>query len=284
MSVFKGIKSIVGGFFKVLAYLFVTLGLWLPTLYIIVFLVLVGVSPRLSLHGATLAVFCVGLGIAVVGGLAIAMRMHARGKKKASRLPAEAAQPESLRDKKRKKKKDEADGRETQPVGQDSVAANNSAYGYSGYAYPPQYPYPPMPPQNSYRASEPSIPDDRSDLQRKYFSEDSNRYAPPKSPEPTMPEAYGRTASPMREDKPYSESDLGANELWRRLTGAEVPDEQPLVFRTRRDENLYVYEYSDRYQYWRQTKAGMVLEETEYKKPISPRDDDNRKQKSSVGR
>lgn len=77
------------------------------------------------------------------------------------------------------------------------------------------------------------------------------------------PLSYGKTMTRTQEFA--ADSRLGADELWRRLSGADVPDEQPLLFRTRRDPDLFVYEYSDRYQYWRRTKVGMVLEQTEYK-------------------
>ena len=68
-----------------------------------------------------------------------------------------------------------------------------------------------------------------------------------------------------------ADSKFDSEELWRRLSGADVPDEKPLVFRTRKDPDLYVYEYSDRYQYWRRTGAGMVFESTEWKKKETKR-------------
>ena len=133
----------------------------------------------------------------------------------------------------------------------------------------PQYAQP-QPSQPSY-ATQPQQPpqQNNADLEKKYFSGNDN----------SQPERYERTvsfdsdeaAARSTDSERSTEYSLGTDELWRRLTGSDVPDEQPLVFKTRRDPDLYVYEYSDRYQYWRRTPQGMVFERTEYK-PV-----DNRK-------
>lgn len=263
MGFFRVVKSIFRGIAKAFAYIFVTLGLWLPALYSIVYLVAVGVSDRFAMKGATLAIFCVGLGITAVGGLALAMKMYTRRKAKRAEAPTAEEKPAKKKKSKREEAPDEhADAPYSQP-GQPYYP-----YPYPPYPYPPQsqpYSQPQSQPYAAYSQPQQTTPQrDTSDLERKYFDNvypSRNENEQPR----TIPEEYGRTASRSDEQRPRSESDLGADELWRRLTGAEVPDEQPLVFRTRRDENLYVYEYSDRYQYWRSTKAGMVLESTEYK-------------------
>ncbi len=43
-------------------------------------------------------------------------------------------------------------------------------------------------------------------------------------------------------------------------------DEIPMVFALRSDSNVYVYEYSDRLEYYRNTPGGMIRRNVEYKK------------------
>lgn len=137
--------------------------------------------------------------------------------------------------------------------------------GYNTQPTPPQQNYN-VPPQSYGAVNNPR--QNNADLEKKYFSDNGN----------SQPERYERTVSFDSDEAAARNSDsersteysLGTDELWRRLTGSDVPDEQPLVFRTRRDPDLYVYEYSDRYQYWRRTPQGMVFERTEYK-PVDTR-------------
>ena len=49
--------------------------------------------------------------------------------------------------------------------------------------------------------------------------------------------------------------------------GAQNTSEAPMVFALRSDPSLYVYEYSDKLEYYRHTPTGMMLCNIEYKKP-----------------
>ncbi len=327
----KVITAICDGVAKVFSFIFGTLGLWLPTVYAVVFLVACGLSD-VPISGRLSVLFYCGLVLTVVLGFAFSMWLRSVRKKRdleAGNIPER---------KKKKKYKDVGAISEnnsyapyqSMPASRGGVpngyANPNSSYGYSqgnnyappppqyggNYSMPPQgYAPPPpaqsggymqnsaMPPQSSYgqggysggyapqngyvqnnaqnsyaqtapAQSRPVQNEDNSDLERKYFS---NKPAP-------EPERFERTVSFDSDDavkkaygmqdekearKKSTEYSLGTDELWRRLTGTDVPDEQPLVFRTRKDPDLYVYEYSDRYQYWRRTRHGMVLDKTEFK-------------------
>ena len=122
---------------------------------------------------------------------------------------------------------------------------------------------PPQTPLSDYVPGRTAAQADTSDLDRKYLGKEAAnntvQYARTASfDDRDEPLSYGRTMSKTEERA--ADDRLGADELWRRLSGTDVPDEQPLVFRTHRDPDLFVYEYSDRYQYWRRTKTGMVFE------------------------
>lgn len=324
----KVITAICDGVAKVFSFIFGTLGLWLPTVYTVVFLVACGLSD-VKISGRLSVLFYCGLVLSVVLGFAFSMWLRSNRKKRA----IESGEIHERGKKKKNKDKAPVSGvnsyapYQSAPASYNGVpdghANPNASYGYShgNYMPPPQYPpngysaphqgytAPPpaqsggymqngaMPQQGNYQQgaysggyapnnvqngyqngyaqsvpaqSRPAERTDNSDLERKYFS---NKPAP-------EPERFERTVSFDSDDavkkaygipdekearKKSTEYSLGTDELWRRLTGTDVPDEQPLVFRTRKDPDLYVYEYSDRYQYWRRTRSGMVLDKTEFK-------------------
>ncbi len=87
---------------------------------------------------------------------------------------------------------------------------------------------------------------DNSDLDRKYFDV-----------KPTEIDVSERKSAAI----------LRAEQRLNNATG-----EQPLVFATRADENLFIYEYSNRLEYWRKTNDGMVFERSEQKEiPVMER-------------
>lgn len=291
----KCIRTIVDGIVNVLAFLLVSLGLWLPTLFTVGFFIGCGATGT-QLTGGVRAGYWVGLGITALSGVALAVYLRKRKKERAAEKGVVAAQSSQ-------KKKNKRQG--------DAVQTNGQANGYANMqAAPPQYmpygtPYPQngyVPPQQPYAPpGQPYVPPvqqtppvyssgvgygaqtslsdyapgriaaqaDTSDLDRKYLGKETAnntvQYARTASfDDRDEPLSYGRTMSKTEERA--ADDRLGADELWRRLSGTDVPDEQPLVFRTHRDPDLFVYEYSDRYQYWRRTKTGMVFEYAEYKK------------------
>ena len=306
----KALKVIFGGIAKVVGYLMGTLGLWFPALFTVVFFITCFATDT-ALSNKIMAIYYCGLGFTAVGGLALAMYLHNRQKRKNASAPMTAPPPEREEKAAKSRKKNKRETGREEPVPPPYANGTYAPYppqyappsgGYMQDGYFPRYDYgePPIPqqmayaqqtqqPQRQYREKEYAQPvrrADVSDLERKYFSESANtvareetRYGRTVTPDaPTVPTSYGRTGdrdgqsataaygrTVSRDEQTSSSYALGAEELWRRLSGADVPDEQPLLFRTRKDPDVYVYEYSDRYQYWRRTKTGMVLERTEYK-------------------
>lgn len=269
----KILKAIFGGIAKVIGYIMVTLGLWLPTLFTAAFFIVCAILNT-ELSKGIMAIFYCGLGFTAVGGLAIAMWRHKRLKAKAknvkskqARSARKASASESYagsdeRGSRERPYYDVADvsertyGRATSYGRTDEP---EQTYGRTVEREPVSYSRTDERERNSYGSTgeRPSSyartveRDDYSDLDRKYFG----KSRPASSSERRDHDSYEGSSS------------IDADALWRRLSGADVPDEQPLMFRTRTDPDVYVYEYSDRYQYWRRTKAGMMLERTEFKKP-----------------
>lgn len=249
----KFFKTVFGGIAKAIGYVMVTLGLWLPSLFTVAFFIICAVT-KTDLSKGIMAVFYCGLGFTAVGGLAIAMWRHKRLKQRAAkekknkRSAVVRPEPQPSYDKRSERtstpyrRTDERENSYGSPVSYGRTDEREDGYG-GGYSYGRTVERE----QPSY--SRAAAPRDYSDLDRKYFGGEA----------------------PRRSDGEYrsyeGDSALDADALWRRLSGADVPDEQPLMFRTRTDPDVYIYEYSDRYQYWRRTKAGMMLERTEFKKP-----------------
>ena len=254
----KVMKAIFGGIFSFLSYIFISLGLWLPAVYSIVYFVACGASGT-TLGGKVLVGYFVGLGITAVGGIVIAMLMSKRRKIKEA-----TAQPENEPVKKEKKRKwKETESSASQPA---QTQPNQPVQPqYVPYPYPYPYPYPPahdgvasMPPQSS----EPLPPQYNAPV------------TPPQPDNPTLHSYQPVQTPPPQNSEPekitetlasYNSVDATETKTDGRVKVDESNDERPMVFRTRRDPNVFVCEYHDRFQYWRRTRSGMILERTEYK-------------------
>ncbi len=75
-----------------------------------------------------------------------------------------------------------------------------------------------------------------------------------------MPDPVGGEFVP-----PVNPDALMRDRLERRLMGT-YSEETPMIFATRRDPNIIVYEYSDRLKFFRKTKRGLIHISTEFKK------------------
>ncbi|MDE7395125.1 MAG: hypothetical protein K2M95_03275 [Clostridiales bacterium] len=243
------ILFILGGIVKTVSYLMVTLGLWLPSLFAVAFFITVAVM-NVPLSSRVMAVFYGGLAFTLAAGIGLAMayapslkqRRAEKKLKQKQKLKAVRAKVSAL---------DRA--QEEAPAPKERTVRNESAYRMQESMSAPLVTAEttatkPSAATMQYAQYAPPVEDDYSDLHRKYFSD-----TPKSTPE----------KNDMSEE---------AQRLWARLSGAEIPDEQPLVFRMRSDENVFVYEYSDRYQYWRRTATGMHLEHTQYKTAKTPAD------------
>lgn len=290
------LRAIGAGIVKVSALLLVSFGLWLPALFTVAFFIVCAVRG-IHFGGGAAAVFWCGLGITAVAGVTLALHRKQKQMMRGGVVPASSEK--NAESKRERKRKDKSGGAPTENANENAYAP----YGYmppQGYMQQPVYMQPPVymqqppvyaqppvygspaqaqpsfayapqqqPPAPRYAPETPPANDTR-DLQYKYFGDVPNTAT---ATVPTGEQAYGQSAwrasgdaSGLAPQANASEADM----LWRRLSGG-LPDEQPLIFRTRRDPDVFVYEYSDRYQYWRRTKSGMLLEQTEYKQNPSRR-------------
>ena len=124
--------------------------------------------------------------------------------------------------------------------------------------------------------------DDFSDLRKKYFGDENAKDETPTAPSANnMPagdnnpnkNSYGDILSQsgfstQRESEGYlssrSPDALSREHLERRLMGCET-EEKPMVFASRRDPNIIIYEYSDRLKFYKKTKRGLIHVSTEFK-------------------
>ena len=268
---------IFDGIAKILAFLLISLGLWLPAVYSVAYFVICGMSD-ITLKGSAVVIYWCGLALSAVMGFMLSVYIRGRFKRK-NTVVAQAPQE-------KKKKKNRVTEEPVQnfanmnsqgyippnqyppqpPFGQPNMYSQ-PPYAQNYYAPPPPYAQGYMPPQQPYapppETAKPSTRD-TGDLERKYFDRPQRYERTASFDEDSLTQSYGKTMT--KTEQRAADSKFDSDELWRRLSGADVPTEQPLVFRTRKDPDLYVYEYSDRYQYWRRTNTGMVFENTEYKK------------------
>ena len=255
--ILKVLKAIFGGIFKVLSYIFITLGLWLPAVYSIVYFVVVGTTEASFANHDVLVGYFIGLGISAALGLIIAMLMSKRRK----RLKAGDSEEEQKPAKSGRRAKGTEENVTEQPVQPQ----------YIPYPYPYPYPYPPA--QDFAQPPHESQPHEPQPQPQNNFSVTSPQHEPQlqsyqpvnQTPPPqtlsSAPQSGAAADTFISYESPRGET-LKADG---RTKVDESEEERPMVFRTRRDPNVFVCEYSDRFQYWRRTRAGMILERTEYK-------------------
>lgn len=286
-AVIKAIASLVAGIVKGCVWILLHLGMWIPALYALTYLgICLFTGTRLT--GIVLTTFFFGLGVAIAGGLLFALYQRSRKKSKRITAPPPRVKKESPKTKYR--------GGLKKTAATDKIAVQAKAYeaydDFASAAEEPQY----VAAGGAYRNRDAET---ERVLSQKYLTP-----APPVAAtkafgvgagniEPSAEELFTSTDSRAnllgadveiktesaalrqemrnadRTDYDYQaekrEDRLGADRLWQRLEGAKKPEERPLVFRTRSDPNVYVYEYSDRLQYWRRSRKGMTLLGTEYK-------------------
>ena len=229
-------KKVFGWIFKFLSYIFISLGLWLPAVYSIVYFVVVGSTSATFAGGVKIGYF-VGLGITGVGGIVLAMMMKNR---RENRAEGGESAPKPL---KKKKKRGEEES-ETQPVQPPQPQ-------YIPYPYPQYYPVanPYDMPQN-YAQTQTAAPQNN---------------APVTSHQPDNPDLLSYHPVQTLSPEPASNEHAKPESEIVRTKINDDQSEKPMVFRTRRDPNVFVCEYSNRYEYWRRTHSGVQLEHTEYK-------------------
>ena len=307
----KAIKFLVDGFASVCAFLLVTLGLWLPAVYSLLFLIICAIAG-IKLQGGVITLYIIGLVLTFAGAVAISVFRYNRKKKK-NKKPSRRAQTNV-----RSVKKSEYAGGKNKAADycyDDGYYPQDDSYADNSYANV-------QPTQESVtsepRTSESMTPesvtfgqayappseekenivskaknelysqnkdykyDDFSDLRKKYFGDENAKDETPTAPSANnMPagdnnpnkNSYGDILSQsgfstQRESEGYlssrSPDALSREHLERRLMGCET-EEKPMVFASRRDPNIIIYEYSDRLKFYKKTKRGLIHVSTEFK-------------------
>ncbi|MDE6398842.1 MAG: hypothetical protein K2L51_05930 [Clostridiales bacterium] len=220
----KIILRIFDGIAKILAFLLVSCGLWLPALFCAAFFIGCAATGT-RFGGGISALFWCGLGFTAMLGIGLAVFFRSKRKQKANANAAAQSAPVAektrKRDRKRNKKEENVatQAQPAQPVpppypygGYDPYRnAYANPYTQGGYP-PPAYPYPPQgqsyAPDNAgtppvyANTAPPRAENDRRDLDRKYFGGDAPRAATAQ-PDPT-PAHYERTASYDHDVTPLS--------------------------------------------------------------------------------
>ena len=281
----RALKFIVDGFASVCAFLLVTLGLWLPAVYSLLFLVVCAIAG-IKLQGVVITFYIIGLVITFSGAVGISyIRYNAKRKSKKRSARNAQANVRSVkksefapRDYESGYDAREYDAQKYEPQGYETrefTQAQDGIYSQSavsGQTAPTdaQQPLPnteqPAEKQNAVSAAKSELYgkndykyEDFSDLRKKYFGDGNEADVTP-SESCLRPYSQGGEFVP-----PTNPDALMREQLERRLMGT-FSEEQPMVFATRRDPNIIVYQYSDRLKFFTKTKRGLVHISTEYKK------------------
>lgn len=276
----KALKFLIDGFASVCAFLLVTLGLWLPAVYSLLFLIVCAIAG-IKLQGTVITLYIVGLVLTFSGSVAISV-FRARRKKRSKRGSARAVQTNV----KSVKKSDYADYADYSDRRAERYESDGASDYYQSEPAPvtealPQSHEPPRSATASsakselYENKKEFKYDDFADLRKKYFGDENASDVLPATQQSKAPaDSYGGVLS----ESGFSQSResygflpeiphdaLSREHLERRLMGIET-EEKPMIFATRRDPDVIVYEYSDRLKFFRKTKRGLIHISTEFKK------------------
>ncbi len=277
-SIISFITFIVEGLAKAVVFLMSTLGLWIPALFCLLFLIVCAVTQTAFAEVA--GIFYVGLALSCLVSLAIMVYQVLRSREK-KHLEKNGIAPKSLKKEKKKREKNQPapDTRFITPNTVEPYAQQNyppQGYAQPGYVqqnYPPQgyaqpgyvqQNYPPQgygQPQNTDYGSGPGnyVREGAYGARQESVSGGNfGGYVPPSSPgkeEKTGEESLFEQAkrSMRAEFAGYNPPSAAESQY----SGGADYDEKPIgVFRTRSDPRILIYEYADRYDFWRRNDAG----------------------------
>ena len=252
-SIISFITFIVEGLAKAVVFLMSTLGLWIPALFCLLFLIVCAVTQTAFAEVA--GIFYVGLALSCLVSLAIMVYQVLRSREK-KHLEKNGIAPKSLKKEKKKREKN-------QPAPDTRFITPNTVEPYAGQNYPPQgYAQPGYTqPQNADYGSGPG----------NYVREGAYGARAESLPGGNFG-GYVPPSSPGKEEKAGEESlfEQAKRSMRAEFAGYNPPssaesqysggadyDEKPIgVFRTRSDPRILIYEYADRYDFWRRNDAG----------------------------
>lgn len=283
-AIISFLTFIVEGIARAVVFLLSTLGLWIPALFCLLFVIICAVTQTAFAEVA--GIFFVGLALSVVLALSITVARVLRKREK-KHLEKNGMAPRSLKRKKDKNKSKSDNPPQSQFISPNIVQPNVPSgyapvmqqgyypYGYYGGGYSQQpYGAPPAPGYNAQPGYN-NAPG--------YNAQPGYNNAPGYNAQPGYNNASGYNAQPGYNGY---HSDAGADNGGGRETGESMFEqakrsmraefagynppspqqdvtpsddarEKPLgIFRTRSDPSILIYEYADRLDFWRRTDGG----------------------------
>ena len=283
-AIISFLTFIVEGIARAVVFLLSTLGLWIPALFCLLFVIICAVTQ--TAFAEVSGIFFVGLALSVVLALSITVARVLRKREK-KHLEKNGMAPRSLKRKKDKNKSESDNPPQSQFISPNIVQPNVPSgyapvmqqgyypYGYYGGGYSQQpYGAPPAPGYNAQPGYN-NAPG--------YNAQPGYNNAPGYNAQPGYNNASGYNAQPGYNGY---HSDAGADngggsetgesmfEQAKRSMRAEFAGynppspqqdvtpsddarEKPLgIFRTRSDPSILIYEYADRLDFWRRTDGG----------------------------
>ena len=283
-AIISFLTFIVEGIARAVVFLLSTLGLWIPALFCLLFVIICAVTQ--TAFAEVSGIFFVGLALSVVLALSITVARVLRKREK-KHLEKNGMAPRSLKRKKDKNKSKSDNPPQSQFISPNIVQPNVPSgyapvmqqgyypYGYYGGGYSQQpYGAPPAPGYNAQPGYN-NAPG--------YNAQPGYNNAPGYNAQPGYNNASGYNAQPGYNGY---HSDAGADNGGGRETGESMFEqakrsmraefagynppspqqdvtpsddarEKPLgIFRTRSDPSILIYEYADRLDFWRRTDGG----------------------------
>ena len=278
-AIISFLTFIVEGIARAVVFLLSTLGLWIPALFCLLFVIICAVTQTAFAEVA--GIFFVGLALSVVLALSITVARVLRKREK-KHLEKNGMAPRSLKRKKDKNKSKSDNPPQSQFISPNIVQPNVPSgyapvmqqgyypYGYYGGGYSQQpYGAPPAPGYNAQpgynnapgynaqpgynNASGYNAPSGYNNAQPGYNGYHSDAGADNGGGRETGESMFEQAKRSMRAEfagynPPSPQQDV---------TPSDDAREKPLgIFRTRSDPSILIYEYADRLDFWRRTDGG----------------------------
>ncbi len=245
------------GIFKIIGFLLFKVGMWMPALFTILFFIVLGITG--TEFALVSGLFWFGLIATALIGVILAIVFAV--KKITKKKPAENNRANQQQVKKTDSEEAKSEEQPPQPVVQPQAPYPYQAPAFAPYPPPYQYYQPPYyaPPQESAPQEAQQTP--------------PSQPAPPQPAQPYQaPVSPQRTASDLQERSSFDRNfRMPTRERSERADFARRPsfevkrEETPRIYRTRKDPNILIYDYSDRVEFYRKTESGLNYLYTERK-------------------
>ena len=229
-AIFKILKTVLDAVFKFLAWLLLTLGLWIPLLYTLLFVIVAALSEIPLSQAAT--PFFIGLFVSLIASMLFSFYLSGGRRRKKKQNAAPVAGMDKL-----EKRQDKA------------RLVRKAAFNEKAAEKDPLDEPPPRPPKEK----EPPPAERKKNIielaKRDVYGEDL------------------KSEGGKEESAPAAGSEEAAADPAPALVLKQNyrPHEAPRIFATRADPTVFVYEYSDRIDYYKRTRLGMIYMYSSYK-------------------